>query len=203
MNCFNRRFLLELTKTASNGTLSVDPVIDKAAPPVPAIDQEKFNDVFGITLTAEVGKIYLVSDTANLMATTQRRVSALSTIRRTCWASLNDRASDLTRCSNSIGQATLGAANNGITSITQLVQSAKSIAQQVRALNRQLRCGRRQRYDCQCSVLNGTGSSRLVAGRGLVARDVALPSSTATGTVVNVRQHRQHGRHRQRWQRGC
>src|SRR6478672_9020830 len=45
MNSFNHRFLLELTKTRSNGTLSVDPVIDNYAAST-AIDQKGYNDVF-------------------------------------------------------------------------------------------------------------------------------------------------------------
>ena len=48
--------------------------------------------------------------------------------------SLNNRASDLNSLLDSIGQAqkTLDAANTGLTSLTKLVQSAKSIAKQAR-----------------------------------------------------------------------
>ncbi len=97
----------------------------------------------GITLTAGVRQNLLsLQNTADLMATTQQRLATGKKVNSALdnpsnfftSQSLNDRASDLNALLDSIGQATqtLGAANNGITSITQLVQSAKSIAQQAR-----------------------------------------------------------------------
>ena len=81
-----------------------------------------------------------LQQTADLIAQTQTR---LSTGKRVNSAldnpinfftsqSLSSRASDLSNLLDSVGNATqtLQAANNGITSLTKLVQSAQSIAQQ-------------------------------------------------------------------------
>ena len=133
----------------------------------------------GITLTAAVRQNLLsLQNTADLMATTQQRLATGKKVNSALdnpsnfftSQSLNDRASDLNALLDSIGQATqtLDAANNGITSITQLVQSAKSIAQQARqstASIEQLRCGRLQRNDPNATNLNGAGSARLADRR--------------------------------------
>src|SRR3954454_16102699 len=97
----------------------------------------------GITLSAGVRQNLLsLQNTADLMATTQNRLATGKKVNSALdnpsnfftSQALSDRASDLNSLLDSIGQATktLDAANNGITSITQLVQSAKSIAQQAR-----------------------------------------------------------------------
>jgi flagellin-like hook-associated protein FlgL len=94
-----------------------------------------------ITLTAGVRQNLLsLQNTADLMATTQNRLatgkkvnSALDNpISFFTSQSLNDRASDLSSLLDSISNATqtLQAANNGLTSLTKLVQSAQAIAQQ-------------------------------------------------------------------------
>jgi flagellin-like hook-associated protein FlgL len=94
-----------------------------------------------ITLTAGVRQNLLsLQNTANLMALTQNRLatgkkvnSALDNpISFFTSQSLNDRASDLGSLLDSISNATqtLQAANNGLTSLTKLVQSAQAIAQQ-------------------------------------------------------------------------
>jgi flagellin-like hook-associated protein FlgL len=94
-----------------------------------------------ITLTAGVRQNLLsLQNTANLMALTQNRLatgkkvnSALDNpISFFTSQSLNDRASDLSSLLDSISNATqtLQAANNGLTSLTKLVQSAQAIAQQ-------------------------------------------------------------------------
>jgi flagellin-like hook-associated protein FlgL len=93
-----------------------------------------------ITLTAGVRQNLLsLQNTANLMALTQNRLatgkkvnSALDNpISFFTSQSLNDRASDLSSLLDSISNATqtLQAANNGLTSLTKLVQSAQAIAQ--------------------------------------------------------------------------
>src|ERR1700730_2382092 len=94
-----------------------------------------------VTLSAGVRQNLLaLQNTAALLATTQQRLatgkkvnSALdnpSTVGTR--ASLGNRATDLGALLDSIGQAqqTLNAADQGITSLTNLVQSAKSIANQ-------------------------------------------------------------------------
>jgi flagellin-like hook-associated protein FlgL len=94
-----------------------------------------------ITLTAGVRQNLLaLQNTADLMATTQNRLatgkkvnSALDNpINFFTSQSLGNRASDLSSLLDSIGNATqtLQAADNGITSLTKLVQSAQAIAKQ-------------------------------------------------------------------------
>jgi flagellin len=98
----------------------------------------------GITLSAGVRQNLLsLQATADMMATTQNRLATGKKVNSALdnpsnfftSQSLSDRAGDLNSLLDSIGQATktLDAANNGITSLTQLVQSAKSIAQQARS----------------------------------------------------------------------
>src|SRR3954468_14126867 len=94
-----------------------------------------------ITLSAGVRQNLLsLQNTASLMALTQNRLatgkkvnSALDNpISFFTSQSLNDRANDLSSLLDSISNATqtLQAANNGLTSLTKLVQSAQAIAQQ-------------------------------------------------------------------------
>jgi flagellin-like hook-associated protein FlgL len=96
-----------------------------------------------ITLSASVRQNLLsLQSTAELMSTTQNRLatgkkvnSALDNPGNFFTAqSLNNRASDLNSLLDSIGQAqqTLKAADQGITSLTKLVESAKSVAKQAR-----------------------------------------------------------------------
>jgi flagellin len=97
-----------------------------------------------ITLTAGVRQNLLsLQNTANLMATTQNRLatgkkvnSALDNpISFFTSQSLGNRATDLNSLLDSISNATqtLQAANNGLTSLTKLAQSAQAIAQQASA----------------------------------------------------------------------
>ena len=94
-----------------------------------------------ITLTAGVRQNLLsLQNTADLMATTQNRLATGKKVNSALdkpisfftSQSLNDRASDLSSLLDSISNATqtLQAANNGLTSLTKLVQSAQAIAQQ-------------------------------------------------------------------------
>ncbi|NVO15116.1 MAG: hypothetical protein HXX10_13860 [Rhodoplanes sp.] len=97
-----------------------------------------------ITLSAGVRQNLLsLQNTAEMMATTQNRLATGKKVNSAldnpsnffASQSLGDRAGDLNSLLDSIGQAvkTIEAANNGITSLTKLVQSAKSIAQQARS----------------------------------------------------------------------
>lgn len=97
----------------------------------------------GIALTAGVRQNLLsLQSTADMMSMTQNRLATGKKVNSALdnpsnfftSSSLGDRASDLSSLLDSIGQATktLDAANNGITSLTKLVQSAKSTAQQAR-----------------------------------------------------------------------
>src|SRR3954469_4062543 len=96
-----------------------------------------------ITLSAAVRQNLLsLQNTASLMSSTQNRLATGKKVNSALdnpgsfftSQSLNNRASDLNSLLDSIGQATqtLAAADTGITSLTKLVQSAKSIAQQAR-----------------------------------------------------------------------
>lgn len=130
-----------------------------------------------ITLTAGVRQNLLsLQQTADLMATTQNRLATGKKINTALdnpisfftSQSLSNRASDLTSLLDSISNATqtLQAANNGITSLTKLVQSAQAIAQQAQ-----------QSASTSAKV---TGS---VAG--LAAADVATFSANTDTITVN------------------
>ena len=97
----------------------------------------------GITISAGVRQNLLsLQNTASLMATTQSRLATGKKVNSALdnpsnfftSQSLNDRAGDLNSLLDSIGQAqkTLEAADKGLTSLTKLVESAKSIAKQAR-----------------------------------------------------------------------
>src|SRR5438874_12441313 len=97
----------------------------------------------GIVLSASVRQNLLsLQSTAELLSTTQNRLATGKKVNSALdnptnfftSQSLNTRASDLNALLDSIGQAqkTLDAANTGLTSLTKLVQSAKSIALQAR-----------------------------------------------------------------------
>src|ERR1700681_371849 len=87
--------------------------------------------------------------------------------------SLSNRASDLSALLDSIGQAqqTLSAANDGITSLTKLVQSAKSIATQAQ-----------QATKGTVTYSNVTGTIALAAD----TTKVTGTTSAATAGVVSV-----------------
>ncbi|MDB5600998.1 MAG: hypothetical protein JWN71_3042 [Xanthobacteraceae bacterium] len=166
-----------------------------------------------IALTAGVRQNLLsLQSTADMMSATQNRLATGKKVNSALdnpsnfftSAKLNDRAADLGSLLDSIGQATktLDAANNGITSLTKLVQSAKSTAQQARQST-----GPTNTYgtlDASASIisaanLNGaetvgttTGTSN---GVNLEAQAVAISgatitetmgSMTATGTTTNA-----------------
>ena len=96
-----------------------------------------------ITLSSSVRKNLLaLQSTADLMSLTQNRLATGKKVNSALdnpgnfftSQSLNNRASDLNSLLDSIGQAqqTLKAADEGISSLTKLVESAKSIAKQAR-----------------------------------------------------------------------
>ena len=96
-----------------------------------------------ITLSASVRQNLLaLQSTAQLMSETQNRLATGKKVNSALdnpgnfftSQSLSNRASDLNALLDSIGQAqqTLKAADQGLTSLTKLVESAKSIAKQAR-----------------------------------------------------------------------
>jgi flagellin-like hook-associated protein FlgL len=150
-----------------------------------------------ITLTAGVRQNLLsLQNTADLMATTQQRLATGKKVNSALdnpsnfftSQSLNDRASDLNALLDSIGQATqtLDAANNGITSITQLVQSAKSIAQQARQST-----GSTNNYsavDVGGTIANASGATSpevlgSLTGADLSSRDISLSFTNQAETA--------------------
>src|SRR4051794_27057760 len=103
---------------------------------------QKGNTMSGIVLTASVRQNLLsLQSTADLLSTTQNRLatgnkvnSALDNPTNFFTAQgLNNRASDINNLLDSIGNGVqvLQAANTGITSLQKLVDTAKSIANQV------------------------------------------------------------------------
>src|ERR1043166_5308621 len=94
-----------------------------------------------ITLSAGVRQNLLaLQNTADLISVTQNRLATGKKVNSALdnptnfftSQSLSNRASDLNALLDSIGQAqkTLDAANQGLTSLTKLLESAKSIAKQ-------------------------------------------------------------------------
>jgi len=95
----------------------------------------------GITLSAGVrSNLISLQQTADLIAQTQNRLSTGKKVNSALdnpinfftASSLNSRAGDLGNLLDSVSNATqtLQAADNGITSLTKLVESAKSVAKQ-------------------------------------------------------------------------
>jgi flagellin len=134
-----------------------------------------------ITLSAGVRQNLLaLQSTASLLATTQQ---ALATGKKVNSAldnpsnfftsqSLNNRANDLNALLDSIGQAqqTVNAAEQGITSLTNLVQSAKSIATQAQ------------------QATTGTVNYTAVTGTQAIAADTtkAVGTNTVTSAVGGI-----------------
>ncbi len=129
-----------------------------------------------ITLSSSVRQNLLsLQSTADLMSLTQNRLATGKKVNSALdnpsnfftSQSLNNRASDLNALLDSIGQAqqTLKAADQGITSLTKLVESAKSIAKQA-----------------QQAAAPATTYALAVTGNAAIADDEAV----ATGTVGSI-----------------
>ncbi|MFL9828171.1 flagellin [Rhodoplanes sp. SY1] len=149
----------------------------------------------GITLSAGVRQNLLsLQATADMMATTQNRLATGKKVNSALdnpsnfftSQSLSDRAGDLNSLLDSIGQAvkTLDAANNGITSLTKLVQSAKSIAQQARSATAPAAT-----YD----ALNVTGTLQAESlathtgnGTNMAPLDISLSFTNQAETIITA-----------------
>jgi flagellin-like hook-associated protein FlgL len=129
-----------------------------------------------VTLSSSVRQNLLsLQSTAQLMSMTQNRLATGKKVNSALdnpgnfftSQSLNNRASDLNSLLDSIGQAqqTLKAADTGISSLTKLVESAKSIAKQA-----------------QQAAAPATTYALTVAGNAAIADDAAV----ATGTVGSI-----------------
>jgi flagellin-like hook-associated protein FlgL len=146
----------------------------------------------GIVLSASVRQNLLsLQSTADLLSTTQNRLatgnkvnSALDNPTSYFTAqALNNRAGDINNLLDGIGNGVqvLQAANTGITSLQKLVDTAKSIAQQVL----QAPVG----YSTKSSVTSGAvtgGTAANLLGTGLAQGDVLTIASTGGGTASSI-----------------
>jgi flagellin len=134
----------------------------------------------GITLTAGVRQNLLaLQNTADLLATTQNRLATGKKVNSALdnpssyftSQALSNRASDLNGLLDSIGQATqtLKSADNGLTTLTKLVQSAKSIATQAA-----------QATKGTVTYTNITGTATIAAD---TTRAVGTVSAATAGTI--------------------
>jgi flagellin len=144
-----------------------------------------------ITLSAGVRQNLLsLQNTASLMALTQNRLATGKKVNSALdnpsnfftSQSLSDRAGDLNALLDSIGQAqkTLEAADKGLTSLTKLVQSAKSVAQQARQST--LAAATYAAVNASGSVA-GTESIATAQGADLSPRAIGLSFTTQTETT--------------------
>ena len=134
----------------------------------------------GITLSAGVRQNLLsLQDTASLLATTQNRLATGKKVNSALdnptnyftSQGLSNRASDLNSLLDTIGQAqqTLKAADTGLTSLTSLVQSAKSIATQA-----------------QQSTLGGVNYTNITGSNAIALDSTSVTSSASTVAAAGV-----------------
>jgi len=147
----------------------------------------------GIVLSAAVRQNLLsLQDTAALLSTTQNRLatgnkvnSALDNPTNFFTAQgLNNRASDINNLLDSIGNGVqvLQAANTGLTSLQKLVDTAKSIANQVL----QAPAGYSPKSTVTSAVALTGNSANLVDGTIIKAGDVLTIASTGGGTATSI-----------------
>ena len=146
-----------------------------------------------IVLSASVRQNLLsLQSTADLLSTTQNRLatgnkvnSALDNPTNFFTAQgLNNRASDINNLLDSIGNGVqvLQAANTGITSLQKLVDTAKSIANQVL----QAPAGYSPKSSVTSAANAGATAANLKGGAGLVATDALTIAATGGGTAVTI-----------------
>jgi flagellin-like hook-associated protein FlgL len=146
----------------------------------------------GIVLSASVRQNLLsLQSTADLLSTTQNRLATGKKVNSALdnptnfftAASLDNRANDINNLLDGIGNGVqvLQAANTGISSLQKLVDTAKSIAQQVL----QAPVG----YSTKNSVTSGAnagGTAANLLGATLVQGDVLTIAATGGGTASNI-----------------
>jgi flagellin-like hook-associated protein FlgL len=147
--------------------------------------KEKVAKMSGIVLSASVRQNLLsLQSTADLLATTQSRLSTGKKVNTALdnptnyftAQSLDNRANDINNLLDGIGNGVqvLQAANTGITSLQKLVDTAKSIANQVL----QTTVGYSTKSTVSSSVLAGTAAN-LVDGVNIKATDVLSVAASA------------------------
>jgi len=146
----------------------------------------------GIVLSASVRQNLLsLQSTADLLSTTQNRLATGKKVNTALdnptnfftAASLDNRASDINNLLDGIGNGVqvLQAANTGITSLQKLVDTAKSIAQQVL----QAPVGYSTKAS-QTSLANAGGTAANLLGAVLVQGDVLTIAATGGGTASSI-----------------
>jgi flagellin-like hook-associated protein FlgL len=146
----------------------------------------------GIVLSASVRQNLLsLQSTADLLSTTQNRLATGKKVNSALdnptnfftAASLDNRASDINNLLDGIsnGVQVLQAANTGISSLQKLVDTAKSIAQQVL----QAPTGYSTKAS-QTSLANAGGTSTNLLGAALAQSDTLTIAATAGGTATSI-----------------
>ena len=146
----------------------------------------------GIVLSAAVRQNLLsLQSTADLLATTQNRLSTGKKVNTALdnptnyftAQGLDNRASDINNLLDGIGNGVqvLQAANTGITSLQKLVDTAKSIANQVL----QTTVGYSSKSTATSAVAVGTAAN-LVDGTGIKSGDTLAIAATGGGTATSI-----------------
>ncbi|TMJ05741.1 MAG: hypothetical protein E6G97_02245, partial [Alphaproteobacteria bacterium] len=139
----------------------------------------------GIVLSASVRQNLLsLQSTADLLATTQNRLATGKKVNTALdnptnyftAASLDSRASDINNLLDGIGNGVqvLQAANTGITSLQKLVDTAKSIANQVL----QTTVGYSSKSTATSAIALGGNAANLVDGTVIKSGDILAIAST-------------------------
>src|SRR5437868_5135255 len=147
----------------------------------------------GIVLSASVRQNLLsLQSTADLLSTTQNRLATGKKVNTALdnptnyftAASLDSRASDINNLLDGIGNGVqvLQAANTGITSLQKLVDTAKSIANQVL----QTTVGYSSKSTATSTIALGGNAANLVDGTVIKATDVLTIAATGGGTATSI-----------------
>ena len=147
----------------------------------------------GIVLSASVRQNLLsLQSTADLLSITQNRLATGKKVNTALdnptnfftAASLDSRASDINNLLDGIGNGVqvLQAANTGITSLQKLVDTAKSIANQVL----QTTVGYSSKSTATSAIALGGNAANLVDGTVIKTNDVLTIASTGGGTATNI-----------------
>ena len=147
----------------------------------------------GIVLSASVRQNLLsLQSTADLLATTQNRLSTGKKVNTALdnptnyftAQGLDNRANDISNLLDGIGNGVqvLQAANTGLTSLQKLVDTAKSIANQVL----QAPAGYSPKSTVTSAVALTGNSANLVDGTIIKAGDVLTIASTGGGTATSI-----------------
>src|SRR6478609_1890723 len=147
----------------------------------------------GIVLSASVRQNLLsLQATADLLATTQNRLSTGKKVNTALdnptnyftAQGLDNRANDISNLLDGIGNGVqvLQAANTGLTSLQKLVDTAKSLANQVL----QAPAGYTTKSTVTSSVALTGNAANLVDGTIVKSGDVLTIASTGGGTATNI-----------------